>query len=126
MTQPVPPYFVASRIIRRIYANMSFTLVGWASATMAMYVAKADIQVGRELISLVSGIFAVCRRFGKASRRSPNAMLSGRSSLISRNSSACILCTSFTGIGEKLVASVKGAVGSGLASAFGSDRGASL
>ena len=71
MTQPVPPYFVAPRIIRCIYANMSFTLVGWASTTIAMYVAKADIQVGWELISLVSGIFAVCRWFGKASRRSP-------------------------------------------------------
>ena len=97
---------------------MSFTLVGWASATIAVYVAKADIQVGRELISLVSGIFAVCRQFVKASRRSPNAMLSGRSSLISRNSSACILCMSFTGIGEKASCQCEGSGGQRISRCF--------
>ena len=87
---------------------MSFTLLGCTSATMAMYVAKAETHVGRVATSRISGSFRECAREGRASKRSFRATLSGSSSLMSTNSRVWIRLTIFGGTGGKLVASVNG------------------
>ena len=83
-----------SRIMSRMYAYMSVILSGWASATIATYVQKADTQVGSAATLLVSGSLAWDDYAGRASRRYARAMLS-------------ILLTSFAGMGAKLEARLK-------------------
>ena len=87
---------------------MSLTLPGWTSATMATYVVKAVTHVASAPTSLVSGALAGVLCEGSASRRSARAILSGRRSRISTNSSDCIFRTSLPGMGGKLEAKWNG------------------
>ena len=93
VSRPVPPTanLLASWAMRRMYASMSPTHSGCACATMATYVAKEEIHVASALsplISLSPGGFGGTRSGGRAANLSASAMLSGRGSRMSTNSSA--------------------------------------
>ena len=77
---------------------------------MATYVENVDTHVIREPISLCSVCLEGWPRSGRASRRSARAMLSGRSSRISTNSSAWMRLTSLAGTGGRLLARRNGGV----------------
>ena len=94
-----------------MYASLSLTLSGCASATMATYVVKEETHVRRAFSPPISrspsGLEgASCD--GRADSLSARTILSGKSSRISTYSNACIFFTNLAGIGTKLLANLKG------------------